>query len=327
MKYRPWGQLSWLVKRTALSWSLINSYSMEMRSIAAHNALCDVGGIVETFTLNIASPASRFSARHAALKEENRRLLNTGIHKSNILDVELFSSDAVIVGLIQDIIARGTKNVILDISCMPKRFFFPFLKLLIKATSVENLIAAYAVPEAYHRGMLAEDHSPLQSLPLFGQTSFDDNIDLAVIGVGFVPLGIASLLDTYKNRAVPVELLFPFPPGPPFYQRNWRFIEEIRHTLANEGSDPRRIHAVDLSTAFEHIDALCADGAKRAAFAPYGPKPISLAMALYAIAHDCPVYYTQPRVYHPEYSQGINKINGQPDINAYALRLNGHAFY
>jgi hypothetical protein len=173
---------------------------------------------------------------------------------------------------------------------------------------------------------LAEDHGPLKCLPLFGPNSFDDQVDIAIIGVGFVPLGLASLLEPYKD-STPVELLFPFPPGPPFYQRNWRFIQEIRHTLADRGSDPHRIHALDVSAAFDHVSALCAQGQKRAAFAPYGPKPISLAMCIYATLNECPVYYTQPKAYHPEYSTGISTIEGRPNIHGYAIRLAGRTFY
>ena len=327
MRYRPWGQLPWLISRTEPMWSLVNCLSPERRCIAAQNAMVDIGCVDRIFTLDIVDPMSRFSPRANLLKEENRKLLQSGSCTNNYLQRELIASDAEIVEVLEHVASSGVTNLVCDISCIPKRFFFPFVKLLMRKTGILNLLITYTVPELYHTGILAEDHGPLQSLPLFGPNSFDDQVDLAVIGVGFVPLGLASLLEPFRDAVVPVELLFPFPPGPPFYQRNWNFIQEIRHTLAEKGSDPYRLHAVDPSTTFDHIVALCADGKKRAAFAPYGPKPISLAMCLYAMLNDCPVYYTQPKLYHPDYSSGIALHNGKPNINAYALRLANQDFY
>lgn len=36
--------------------------------------------------------------------------------------------------------------------------------------------------------------------------------------------------------------------------------------------------------------------------APFGPKPHTLGMALFAIENDCGLYYTQPKSYNPDYS-------------------------
>lgn len=326
MRYRPWGQLPWLIARTEPTWSLVNCLSMELRCVAVQNMMAGMSCLDRVLVIDMESPASRFSTRNDLLREENRGKFQGGSFSVDYLRTELFASDAQIVQLIKQVADSGVTNLVCDISCMPKRFFFPFVKLLLRKQEIQNLVFTYTVPESYHSGLLAEDHGPLQNLPLFGPTTFDDQVELAIIGVGFVPLGLASLTEPYKE-SVPVELLFPFPPGPPFYQRNWNFIEEIRHTLADSGSDPHRLHAVDMSTAFDHIAALCAHGGKRAAFAPYGPKPISLAMCLYATLKDCPVYYTQPRVYHPEYSTGIALHDGRSNINAYAVRLGGHDFY
>jgi hypothetical protein len=39
--------------------------------------------------------------------------------------------------------------------------------------------------------------------------------------------------------------------------------------------------------------------------APFGPKPHTLGMTLFAMKHGCGLYYTQPKSYHPDYSKGI----------------------
>ena len=87
------------------------------------------------------------------------------------------------------------------------------------------------------------------------------------------------------------------------------------------------MHNRDTSDAFDILMNMTGDGERRALMAPYGPKPISLAMCIYAIKHKAPVYYTQPRAYHPEYSTGVSKVNSQPEIYAYCLRLEGKDLY
>jgi hypothetical protein len=300
---------------------------MERRCIAVHNMMADMGCLENASILDIEPHPSRYAARVRTLKADNQADLAVGSFPVSYFPTTLLAPDAEIVSLVERITASGPSNLLCDISCMPKRFFFPFVKLLLRNSQIKNLVMTYAVPEGYYDDRLAEDHGPLQSLPLFGPTTFDDQFELAIVAVGFVPLGVASLIEPYKDKSMPVELLFPFPPGPPSYQRNWKFIEEIRYTLADSGSDPHRLPAVDMSGAFDYIAARCANGEKRAAFAPYGPKPISLAMCIYAALNGCPAYYTQPKVYHPEYSTGIAQHGGHANINAYAIRLHGYEFY
>lgn len=38
-------------------------------------------------------------------------------------------------------------------------------------------------------------------------------------------------------------------------------------------------------------------------------------------------WYTQPRIYHPDYSRGIAKYNGVDSVTAYCLRLGGRDLY
>jgi hypothetical protein len=184
----------------------------------------------------------------------------------------------------------------------------------------------YSIPSGYGE-ILAEDHQTLQHLPLFGPSQFPEpTVDFAFVGVGFSPLGLPELLEPYK-RDVDVQLLFPFPPGPPAFQRNWSFIGELKKRLPPNVSDPMRIGAYDVPDVFEHICKLTDSGRKYAVFAPYGPKPVSLAMCLYAIQTAAAVYYTQPTKYNPAYSVGIKRINAEPESYAYCLRIGGRDLY
>jgi hypothetical protein len=135
----------------------------------------------------------------------------------------------------------------------------------------------------------------------------DVKTDLAIIGVGFVPLGLPDLLiGQYQNAEV--KLLFPHPPGPPNYQRNWEFVRKIVDSYPRLSlNDMQRVHALDMSDAFDKICQITNKGAYKSILAPYGPKPVSLAMALYAIEEGSPVYYTQPSYYAADYSSGIKE--------------------
>ena len=72
----------------------------------------------------------------------------------------------------------------------------------------------------------------------------------------------------------------------------------------------QRVHALDTSEAFDRICDITNHGRHDSILAPYGPKPISLAIALFAIQNGSPVYYTQPNYYSPEYSSGIKETYG-----------------
>ena len=82
-----------------------------------------------------------------------------------------------------------------------------------------------------------------------------------------------------------------------------------------------RIEAHDVSDIFDHIKEITASGQDGAIFAPFGPKTMSLAMCLFARLTQGVVYYSQPRLYHPNYSIGIRAVE------AYCLRLNGRDYY
>jgi hypothetical protein len=41
--------------------------------------------------------------------------------------------------------------------------------------------------------------------------------------------------------------------------------------------------------------------------APFGPKPHSLGMILFALKHDRALIYSQPKSYNPDFSQGIGE--------------------
>jgi hypothetical protein len=235
----------------------------------------------------------------------------------------LFAQHSTIVDVVEQFTAASESDVILDISTFPKKFFFPLVKLLLRSDRVKTLVATYSVPQKYFPGDLSEDPKPLAPLPLFGPEGFPDKpVDVAFVGVGFVPLGIVDMFQP-SGRQADVRLFFPFPVGPVEFRRNWEFIRYLEKSLPDSAKEPLRVPPLHVSDVFEHICSETANGEKAAMFAPYGPKPMSLAMCLYANLTGSPAYYTQPTVYHPEYSTGIRVINGVQETYAYCLRIDG----
>ena len=82
-----------------------------------------------------------------------------------------------------------------------------------------------------------------------------------------------------------------------------------------------RLDSNNMPDAFDFIHKETNGGNKNAIFAPYGPKPMSLAMCIYATLAGSPVYYTQPMYYNPKYSTGDN------DCFAYCITLNKKLLY
>jgi hypothetical protein len=236
---------------------------------------------------------------------------------------DLFCLEQRIVDTIDNFVNVSGPNVILDITSLPKRFFFPFVDRLLSSSGILNLLITYTSPDSYYEGPLAEDHKGLAPLPLFRTRKLpEEKVELLTIGVGFMPLGLGEFLEKYKHD-VTIKTLLPFPPGPPGFQRNWRFINALRRDYPNAVKNPIRVAAHDVSDIFDHINTFANGGIIRSEFGPFGPKPMSLAMCLFARLTHSVVRYTQPSFYHPLYTTGVRIINGQPLSNCYCVRLNG----
>ena len=97
--------------------------------------------------------------------------------------------------------------------------------------------------------------------------------------------------------------------------------------------DRWQIHTFDVPSAFEALRRVTKDGQRSCALAPFGPKTLSLAMCLFALAasragrEPVHIYYSQPRRYAIDYTSGVGEIDGVPDIKAYCLRIDGRDLY
>lgn len=310
--FRPWGELDWLLaKSSPVKWHVIGCASFEERCYGLQSRLPN-GAVISSLYFNILPPESNDRPIQTdKLNKSISELKKAGVKKSEILEIQLHDSIDKFITPLDDFLNSTNGNIMLDISSQPKRFFFPILKRILQFSFLNNLTVCYTKPEEYAQGELSWDPADWSHIPMFMSSEYRDvKTDLAIIGVGFMPLGLPDLLiGQYKNAEV--KLLFPHPPGPPNYQRNWEFVRRIVDSYPRLSlNDMQRVHALDMSDAFDKICHITNRGANKCILAPYGPKPISLAMALYAIKEGSPVYYTQPRYYAVNYSSGIKETYG-----------------
>lgn len=330
--FRPWGLFPWVFQRVEKQeWDMLACLSTEDRCVGAPLHGKTGLSIRSSQFLQINDPEPIYKTqtddRINKNKEEIYKLLKQDM---DLFSFDLLGSPVLLKKYILEFISNSVGNVIVDISSLPKRYFFPIIKLLFESDDINNLIVTYTVPEKYFEGDLAEEPAPWAHLPMYqrvAEVPTHKKVNNAIVGVGFLPFGLAELLKgDYQNAMV--TLIFPFPPGPPNYQRTWEFVRNIEtHCPLEHDNQIIRVDALDTPGCYQHLCALTDNGKNLSIFAPYGPKPHSLAMCLFAHNFDCDVYYTQPRVYHPEYCTGMKYVDEYPETYAYCLKLKSRKLY
>jgi hypothetical protein len=332
--FRPWGLLPWVFdKLPKQKWRLIGCLAPEERCLGALESLFKKNLIDTYLLLEIIDPADpKFTKESNVLRNKIKNNLNKidKDSKDHIFPFQLFESPFEnVLNKVESFFLGSNDNIVLDISSLPKKYFFPILKRLIsKSHKVKNLLVTYTIPEGYGDGELAWNPLNWNYFPSFGPEGYEEaEPDIAFIGVGFLPFRLGVLLkEKYENASV--QLFFPFPPGPPNFQRTWEFVRKIQSDFRKiENDEITRVGIVDVPEIFRQICKKTGFGKRNALFAPYGPKTFSLAMCIYACKKQSPVYYTQPTIYNPFYCHGINKIDGDAETYVYCLKLDGMDLY
>lgn len=260
------------------------------------------------------------------------RIMDRGVAEEHIRRADLLADIDTIGEEVAAFLAISGPNVVLDITSMPKWWFFPAVRMILASDEVKNFIVTYASAVKYDDD-LSSDLRPLSALPTFGSLDGRTNHDELIVGIGFAQLG---LKDLYSEDIKRVSYLFPFPPGPPYFGRNWQFLRELETEIENrniKGADRRHVHMYDCPTIFEALKDISNEGMRSTALAPFGPKTMSLAMCLFSLAAEqatrpsVPVFYTQPQRYALHYTDGIKMNDGKPDIQAYCIRVGGRDLY
>lgn len=326
MDYRPWGKVDWILSLASRkNWSFVGTIGTEERSLCAWKLFKNSGLLDAEFFFQV---NDEYSEKYddqcrAALNARYEDFRSNGGDSANVDELELMSELFIIQRLLNNIEDRKA-SVILDITSMPKRFFFPILRKLVQDNEVKNLLLTYSSPREYTDGMLYEDIDSWRNLPGFGGSSpCAENL---VISIGFLVESLTRYLSDNPDHGK-IKMLIPFPAPLSILKRTWESVSNIERDQDGTRFEKYRIDTLDMSMAFSYIEQLASNSQNSIAFAPFGPKPISVAMCLYAIQKDSAVYYPQPTVYHPEYSRGIKNDDPQSAVTAYWVKHEGENLY
>ena len=317
------------------TWAFVGCVSMEKRSTIASLLSREHLAMSSELMFSILdSRESRFFARSMERTRINKRtLVDRGVSVDVFREHNLLDPFGAIQTDIDEFLdGCVAENLMFDITSMPKKLFFFVVKRAIqRQEKFRNIVAAYSEPESYSGAPLAENPQQWSTLP-----GFDGPLRLpegrrVVIAMGFEPLGLPDLVIQGEFAGVGTHLLFPFPTPPDRIRRNWEFAKDL---FPNPPFAPefRHVDGLNVPDVFDVLSDIGSDGETQMTLAPYGPKPISLAMALYAGRHDAgknatAVYYTQPTAYNPDYSSGVRKIGAKLGIHCYAIKRLGQFLY
>lgn len=314
--YRPWGELSWALGLSGpRRWRFFGCVAPEERSIHALIALHRMGllGSVEMLRILDTCPAD---------PEAEGRMIGNCLAKCAATELTVRPMDVALEAPLQN---QAWKHILafeedtsfcLDISSLPKRFFFQAIKAAIAAPKVRDFLILYSKPQSYAKGSLSSNHGDWATITGFGCEDPDNQNAAAsrlIVGAGFAVDGLHDHL-AGRSGGISVDVLIPFPAQPwHLISRSWESARAIEEAL---DSDPNsrlsavkpsfhQVGALDTSTAFEKLFTLTRNAQTPATLAPLGPKPLSAAMCILASQSDhYPVYYAQPRTYALDYSTG-----------------------
>ncbi len=362
-RLRPFGPLSWILDKlpAAGPWTIIGALSAEDRCLTATRETLRLSPGTTGKLLSItprllnSTPPTRPANEHAIASEQKRTInlrrveAELGAHVGVVDAGPFLQEESKLNDMATMLAEQSPSDVILDVSTMPKRYFFPLLTRLCESNHVRNLIVTNTSPLRYG-DVLAGDADNWKPLPLYEGDPINEPPDVTlIVGVGYHPLNIQEILEENKSRRVEIKLLFPFPSIHPGFIPNWRFVEHInKHRSRSDGNsdtsdiDIIRVPVGDVSLTFDRLLQQTQEGYMSSLIlAPYGPKPMSLAMCLLGVARrakginpdtDAPnlptkIGYTQPSWYHPDYSSDVRTTDGVPDVTAFCVRLNGRDLY
>lgn len=273
-----------------------------------------------TKLIEIKDPVDAFpdySAEITSRIELNKQRLAIARITFNHQSLDLLASDDKILDILASYENGKVRSLVLDITSMPKRYFALLTKRLLLSTSFDNVIAAYTQAETYTMEHLAEDPMSCDYLPGFA-SALHPRGDTLVLSIGYESLGIQSLLETCDVKRQNIKTIMSSPSDVESTKREWRTLREVI------SGDPAQLMAKnltviplhDVEAVYQQLQTWDQD-ANGLSLAPFGPKPHSLAMVLFAMHNNCSLFYTQPKSYNPDYSTG----RGNPW--AYVLKWDG----
>ena len=339
-KFRPWGRPGWLRPRFGVAkWCFVSCFGTELRSVKSVAGAVQDGDSIMFVKINDPARGTALEqANRAAAYERNMHFLEENCEIMPVFENEELKASLDRIRKICDSAGAISPNVILDITSFPKRWFFPLVRFLVEDDTIENLQVVYTRGDE-HAQTLAENPEILRRLPAFQPEDVRKEHDFAFVGVGFHTHSMLQMFDVDKARSL--QLLFPFPPGPPGIHRNWKFVEEVEMKVQKDeslrdGKEPisyMHLDSTDVSQTFDALKIVTKNGIKTSLMAPYGPKPFSLAMCLFALAveraglPEIPIVYSQPQKYAVDYTKDASYRHDQLDSWSYGIKKSKRFIY
>jgi len=151
MKYRPWGSAEWILSLSGpKQWHFIGAIGTEERSLCAWAHMRTLGIInSESFAQIHDVDSEKYRERNRIAFECRRHeLVSQGGNLNSISSFNLMDELFQIIAFARN--AKNTKtSIVLDITSLPKRFFFPIFRLLVKNPDVHNLLVTYTSPDCW----------------------------------------------------------------------------------------------------------------------------------------------------------------------------------
>jgi hypothetical protein len=335
--FRPWGELEWTLGLSApRHWRFMGCVSSVERSICALTSLhllaqSGRAQVESVEMLRIVDTVPENPERERGLIHDRISSCNQEGLTINPIDVDL-EAPLQNQEWKQRLDFHEQTSLCLDISSLPKRFFFRIIKAALLSSNVRDFVILYSKPKEYPVGPLASNCRDWSTITGFGCEDPEQQ-ELAakqlIVGAGFAVSGLHDYLEGHNE--ISVEVLIPFPAAPwKTVRRSWESARAIEEALGSDSEtghtnihpNYHEVGALDTSSTFEKLLSLTQRGKRAATLAPLGPKPHSVAMCLLAAQSDhFPVYYAQPQTYAVDYSLGCETTY------AYWIKHSGVNFY
>lgn len=332
MKYRPWGPVDWVLSLSKPKlWHFVGAIGTTERSICSWVLMKQYAALrSEHFARIIDVDSDKYREKtRIAMEARLNDFVQRGGSRELVVAFDIMAELFRIVEFARQC-AQFAPSVVLDITAFPKRFFFPILRTFLQSDSVKDILVTYTSASDYaNDNPLYEDIEPWRPLPGFGSVTTCG--EQWIVSVGLLVESLRQYLGDNPGHER-MKLLIPFPAPLGILRRTWESVARLEGGPLESGeANPRfekyRVDTLDMSSTFDRIVSLSRDSRKPIAFAPFGPKPTSAAMCLYAVAKGSAVYYPQPTVYNPNYAIGIRHDDPASAVNAYWIRHEGEDLY
>ncbi len=224
---RPHGPLRWILEKfTAVkSWSVVGCLSAEERCTSAIRELLLIDLSARAYCLKLmphamSADAVRITERIAEYETELKRIFGPRVQFSAAAPLHSTSHEVLVK--IQAIVDAMAGSVVIDISTMPKRWFFPLVNELLASPRITDLIATNSKAAQYGE-WLARDADQWEPLPGYVHLDDDAKSAIAIVGVGYHSLNIHELVGESRSFEISLKLMMPFPSLHPGFRKNWEF--------------------------------------------------------------------------------------------------------